>query len=64
MEGTDLAFEKSQVEASVTTPVTSIKNPLSGCITVPSVGEIIRDDPLSQGEIHIQAEELPKACCN
>ena len=64
MEGTDLAFEKSQVEASVTTPVTSIKNPLSGCITVPSVGEIIRDDPLSQGEIHIQAEELPKACGN
>lgn len=47
----DLAFEKSQVEASVTTPVVSIKNPLSGTIYVPSVGEIIRDDAMSNGKI-------------
>ena len=53
MEGTDLCFEKSQVEAEVTTPVISIKNPLSGRITVPSVGEIIRDDPQSRGEIRV-----------
>lgn len=43
MVDTDLAFERSQVEATVTTPVLSIKNPLSGHITVPAVGEIIRD---------------------
>ena len=49
----DLAFEKSRVEASVTTPVISIKNPLSGTISVPSVGEIIRDDEMSKGEIVI-----------
>ncbi|MCI9081832.1 MAG: DUF3737 family protein [Lachnospiraceae bacterium] len=47
----DLAFEKSEVEASITTPVISIKNPLSGTICVPSVGEIICDDENSKGEI-------------
>lgn len=47
----DLAFEKSEVEASITTPVISIKNPLSGTICVPSVGEIIRDDEMSKGKI-------------
>lgn len=53
MINTDLCFEKSQVQATLTTPVLSIKNPRSGCITLPSVGEIIRDDPESQGEIHL-----------
>lgn len=53
MENADLCFEKSQVEAAITTPVISIKNPLSGTIQVPAVGEIIRDDPNSQGEIVI-----------
>lgn len=51
MVDTDLCFEKSQVDATVTTDVVSIKNPLSGTIRVPSVGEIIRDDPNSQGTI-------------
>ena len=47
----DLAFEKSEVEAQIITSVVSIKNPLSGTISVPAVGEIIRDDPDSRGEI-------------
>ncbi len=47
----DLCFEKSEVEATLTTPVVSIKNPLSGHIRVPEVGEIIRDDVYSKGEI-------------
>ena len=51
MIDTDLCFEKSEVEATITTPVASIKNPLSGKILVPSVGEIIRDDINSKGEI-------------
>lgn len=51
MVGTDLCFEKSEVNACITTPVVSIKNPLSGKICVPSVGEIIRDDKNSKGEI-------------
>jgi hypothetical protein len=40
----DLAFEKSDVEATITTSMISIKNPKSGTIIVPDVGEIIMDD--------------------
>ncbi len=58
MTDTDLCFEKSEVEATITTPVVSIKNPLSGHIYVPCVDEIIRDDDASQGEIIIK-----KRCC-
>lgn len=48
----DLAFERSTVQAAVTTPVVSIKNPLAGSrISVPEVGEIIRDIPEATGEI-------------
>lgn len=47
----DLAFEKSSVEAEITTPVISIKNPTSGCICVPAVGELILDDPEAKCEI-------------
>ncbi len=54
MEETDLAFEKSTVDAVITTPVVSIKNPSSGRILVPAVGEIIRDDENAKGEIIIQ----------
>ena len=53
MEDCDLAFERSHVEAEITTPVISIKNPLSGHISVPSVGEIIRDIPDASGEVII-----------
>lgn len=39
----DLAFEDSEVNAVITTPVTSIKNPRTGTIRVPAVGELIID---------------------
>ena len=51
MIDTDLSFERSDVHATVLTPVDSIKNPRSGRITVPAVGEIIMDDPEARGEI-------------
>ncbi len=51
MIDTDLCFERSEVEATLTTPVLSIKNPYAGRICVPSVGEIIRDDANAKGEI-------------
>ena len=51
MIDTDLCFEKSEVEATITTPVISIKNPLSGTISVPSVDKIIMDDPHANGKI-------------
>ena len=50
----DLCFEKSEVEATITTPVISVKNPLSGHIYLPEVGEIVRDDPDSFGEVVVQ----------
>ena len=46
----DLSFEKSQVEATQTAPIASIKNPWYGHIYAPEVGEIIRDDKDSQGQ--------------
>lgn len=53
----DLAFEKSEVEASITTPVISIKNPRSGKITVPCVDEIIMSDKDAVCEIVTTKEE-------
>ena len=47
----DLCFEKSGVQATLTAPCDSIKNPASGRIVVPHVDEIIRDDPASKAEI-------------
>lgn len=45
MHETDLAFEKSEVNATITTPVISIKNPTRGQIQVPAVEELIMDAP-------------------
>ena len=44
------------MNAGITTPVVSIKNPLAGRICVPAVGEIIRDIPGANGEICIKGE--------
>lgn len=49
MVNTDLCFEMSQVQAVITTPVDSIKNPLSGRIRVPEVKELIMDDEKAKG---------------
>ena len=54
MTDTDLAFERSDAEAYITTPVISIKNPYSGVISVPSAGEIIRDDENAKAKIIIR----------
>ena len=59
MIGADLAFERSEVEATLTAPIDSIKNPLSGRIYVPAVGEIIRDLEQAKGEVIVGAQ----CCC-
>ena len=59
MIDTDLCFEKSEVEATITTPVMSIKNPLSGHIYLPCATEIILDDKNFRGEIIT----MKKCCC-
>ena len=49
MEETDLCFEKSEVDATLTSKVISIKNPRKGRIEVPELGELIMDDPEAAG---------------
>ena len=48
MTGADFAFEKSDVNATLISPVISIKNPKSGFITLPYAEEIIIDDANSK----------------
>ncbi len=63
MTGCGLAFERSTVQADITTPVASIKNPLAGsCITVPAVGEIIRDIAEGTGTVQIKKREGKTGC--
>lgn len=54
MHGTDLAFERSDVNAEITTHILSVKNPMSGRISAPSIGEIIRDIDGANGEVITQ----------
>lgn len=56
MQEADLAFERSDVDAVVTTPLLSIKNPRSGRISAPAVGEVILDDAASACRIQIPAQ--------
>ena len=58
----DLAFEKSDVTANLLSPVVSIKNPRSGRIVLPAVGEVIRDDEASRGEVVVCSS--PQAHCH
>lgn len=51
----DLAFERSTVQATITTPVVSIKNPLAESrISLPAAGSIIRDIPEATGEVVVE----------
>lgn len=53
MEGTDLAFEYSDVQATVKGAIDSVKNPRSGRIVADAVGEIILDSDVMEikGEV-------------
>ena len=48
MEQTDLAFEYSDVQATVNGHIDSVKNPRSGSITADSVGDIIMEDAVME----------------
>lgn len=54
----DLCFEKSDIDATITTSVDSIKNPRSGRIALPSVDELIQDET-SHAKIVVR-EPLPR----
>ena len=58
----DLFFEKSDVDAVLTAPVDSIKNPRSGRIVLPAVDELIQEGD-SRAEIVITggADKIARA---
>ena len=57
MHGADLAFERSDADADITTRVISIKNPKSGIIRVAGVDEIIRDISGFSCKIEVNGQE-------
>lgn len=50
MEGCDLSFENSQVQATVNGHIDSVKNPAEGFVTADTIGEIIMDEYRREGE--------------
>ena len=60
MIDTDLAFEYSDVEASVKGHIVSVKNPKSGVVEADSVGEIIAEDAIMKcsGEVRLRENRL------
>lgn len=64
MVDADLSFERSDVEATLTAPIVSIKNPLSGHIYVPEVGELIMDIENAHGEVIVGNEVCKREICN
>ncbi len=66
MDDCDLAFERSHVQATLSAPIISVKNPLEGSrITLPAVGEVIRDIEGATGTVEITCEKgsgLVRAC--
>ena len=63
MINTDLAFEKSEVEAVITTKIDSIKNPLSGRIQVPEIGQLIMDCKDAKGKVLIAKKKKEDKDC-
>lgn len=57
MEGCDLSFEYSDVEAEVLGHIDSVKNPRSGRIVADSVGEVITEAPVMEcrGEVTVRS---------
>ena len=58
MNNADLSFEKSDVEGDITTPVISIKNPASGRISVPDLGQLIMTDPAAICKVCVAGRDI------
>ena len=52
------------MDATLTAPVLSIKNPYAGCIRVPSAGEILLDDENARAEIHSRKKNNKERRCD
>ena len=60
MEETDLAFEYSEVQATVQGNILSVKNPLAGSITADEIGEVILENSIMNLDCRIQTRKKPK----
>ena len=60
MKEADLAFEKSEVEADLTAPLISIKNPAGGRIEAPAAEQLILDDENGKAEIIIGGKPVER----
>lgn len=60
MEGADLAFEYSDVEADIKGHIISVKNPKSGTIAADSVGEIIKENSVMDCSGNVVIREKQK----
>lgn len=56
LNNADLCFERSEVEAEITTHVLSIKNLLRGTVRLPSAGEVIKDIEGVEGKVITTSE--------
>lgn len=57
MEGTDLSFEYSDVEASIKGHIVSIKNPRSGHIVADSIGEMVYEGSIMPSDCDVRERE-------
>lgn len=57
MPDCDLAFERSEVEATLAQAPVSIKNPLKGRIAIPAQTEVIRDIPGADGQVVVKTAD-------
>lgn len=57
MQDTDLAFEYSDVDASIKGHIVSVKNPKSGIIIADSVGEVIMENAITKCKGKVQLRE-------
>lgn len=67
MEGCDLAFERSEVQATINSHIDSVKNPYSGSIKADSIGEVIIEEAIvdpSKTEISTSNTDSLKEACS
>lgn len=61
MEGTDLSFERSEVQATVRGRIEGVKNPLCGWITADEIGELLMEtDYIDPEKTTIHCEKIEK----
>ena len=63
MTDADLSFERSEVEVTLTAPIVSIKNPLSGHIYTPGVGQVVMDIVQAKGEVILEKNNGENKTC-